>query len=381
MTDLSRKRDRDKLTPRPHCYWQRLAKGAYLGFRRGPDTWHARYRTPDNQQQWQPLGEALDYDQAKQLAEEWLSQLKGSPVRSIKRGTVRAALEAYLEDLRRHNRYGTAQEAEGRFKTVVWSTDLADLKLESATRDDFLDWRESLLNGRAPRTVNRHVRAVVAGLNVAIQLGHVGNPQAWQLTQLSDDTEDEGTAIFLTPKQRAAILNHADQHTADYLRGVELSGARPKELTMVKAVDFDGESVKLRHRKGRPPKLRVRHTMLGPEGIEHFKRLAAGKKPSDHLFTYDGETPWTAVTRSRRVRAAIAACNEDPDNKAERIPDGADTYSFRHARISELLQIYCIDPVTVAEQTGTSLTMIETVYFKFIPNAMRAKLAAVRRES
>jgi hypothetical protein len=32
----------------------------------------------------------------------------------------------------------------------------------------------------------------------------------------------------------------------------------------------------------------------------------------------------------------------------------------------------------VAAQTGTSLQMIEQAYFKFIPSAMREKLAAVR---
>lgn len=44
--------------------------------------------------------------------------------------------------------------------------------------------------------------------------------------------------------------------------------------------------------------------------------------------------------------------------------------------ISELLQIHGIDPLTVAAQTGTSLAMIEKAYLRFIPSAMREKLAA-----
>lgn len=52
---------RDRLKPRSDCYWQRLAEGAYLGFRRGPDTWHARFRGKDGKQQYQPLGEALGW--------------------------------------------------------------------------------------------------------------------------------------------------------------------------------------------------------------------------------------------------------------------------------------------------------------------------------
>src|SRR5690349_14532608 len=64
MTDLSRKRTRDSLQPRREPYWQRLAKGAYLGFRRGPDTWIARFRGRDKEQQYHPLGEALEFDAA-----------------------------------------------------------------------------------------------------------------------------------------------------------------------------------------------------------------------------------------------------------------------------------------------------------------------------
>jgi hypothetical protein len=38
------------------------------------------------------------------------------------------------------------------------------------TRDDFLEWRDRLLEGRQARTVNRHVRSVVAALNRAVDL-------------------------------------------------------------------------------------------------------------------------------------------------------------------------------------------------------------------
>jgi integrase len=56
----------------------------------------------------------------------------------------------------------------------------------------------------------------------------------------------------------------------------------------------------------------------------------------------------------------------------------ATAYSLRHARISELLQIYGVDPLTVAAQTGTSVAMIEKAYLRFIPSAMLEKLAAAK---
>ncbi|MDB6156865.1 MAG: hypothetical protein JWO04_571 [Gammaproteobacteria bacterium] len=135
----------------------------------------SRFRGRDKKQQYQPIGEALEFDEAKRRAEEWLAQLTGSPVRPIKRGTVIAALETYLSDLRRHDRSGAAAKAEGQFKTALgfdatakhYTDLLCTLQLEDVTNDDFLDWRDRLRPGRLPRTVNRLVRAVTAGLNRA----------------------------------------------------------------------------------------------------------------------------------------------------------------------------------------------------------------------
>jgi integrase len=382
--DLSRKRERDRLTPRPDCYWQRLAEGAYLGFRRGPDTWHARFRSRDGKQRYQPLGEALEYDAAKERAEAWLSQLAGSPVRSAKRDTVLAALESYVADLRRHSRGDAAKKAEGEFKTALgfdrkskgYSDPLASLQLEDATRDDFADWRDRLVPGRLARTVNRYVRAVTAGLNRAYQLGHVGNPASWRMQALSDDEETE-TAVFLTPIQRKGLIGAASANAAAFLRGLELSGARPKELAEAAVSDFDGERLKLSHRKGRPPKLRSRYVVLDIDGVAFFKSQADGKSPSDRLFTPADGKFWRRDIWAAEVRSAISRHNRTAQGAA-RVPSGASAYSFRHARISELLQVYGIDPLTVAAQTGTSLRMIERTYFKFIRSAMLEKLASLK---
>ena len=312
MADLSHKRDRERLKARDWPYYKRLTEGAYLGFRRGPDTWIARFRGRDGKQQYKPLGEALGFDEAKRRAEEWLSQLAGSAVRTITRATVQAALESYLADLKRHGRHDAAKEALWRFKVVVYEDPIAGLELEAATKDDFRDWRDRLTPGRQPRSVNRYVRAVAAGLNRAVEdLGHVGNPAAWRLTPLSDDVEDEGeTAVFLTPEQRKALISNAEPHTAAFLRGLELTGARPKELAGAVVEDFDGKSVKLAHRKGKPPKLRTRRVVLSAEGIKFFERETRGKLPKAPIFTEDGEQPWRRHVWARQFRAVVAKVNE-----------------------------------------------------------------------
>jgi integrase len=385
LADLSKKRERERLKIQRWPHYMKLAEGAYLGFRRGPDTWQARFRDREGVQQYKALDEIDrdDYDGAKRAAEAWFSQMGSSAVRSIKRTTVRDALEAYLTDLKRHGRADAARDARGRFKLTVDKDPLADLALEAVSRDDFEEWRDRLVPGRKPRSVNRQVRSVIAALNRAHELGHVGNPAAWSLKSLADNTEDEGdTAIFLNPAQRAALIAAADEHTGAFLRGLELTGARPKELAAATVRDFDGKAVKFSHRKGRPAKVRVRYTVLGPEGIEFFARRAADKLPPAPLFTEDGKQTWRRHIWARQIRAAAKSVNEKARGAA-RIQSGVGAYAFRHARISELLQVFNVDPLTVAHQTGTSLAMIEKAYMRFIPEALQEKLAGLkaRREA
>jgi integrase len=240
------------------------------------------------------------------------------------------------------------------------------------------EWRDSLRKGRQNRSVNRHVRAVVAGLNRAHKLGHIGNAASWALTPLADDVEDEGqTAVFLTPDQRQGLIDKAEANAGLFFRGLELTGARPKELAAATVADLDGDTLKLSHRKGRPAKLRTRIVVLGKDGAAFFKQQAKGKLPGAYLFTEDGEQPWRAHMWARRMRAAITAHNAKARGK-KRVPPAASAYSFRHARISELLQVHGIDPLTVGQQTGTSVAMIEKSYLRFIASAMREKLKAVK---
>ncbi|MGH8259010.1 MAG: hypothetical protein ACREUG_04900 [Steroidobacteraceae bacterium] len=112
------------------------------------------------------------------------------------------------------------------------------------------------------------------------------------------------------------------------------------------------------------------------DGVAFFTHQTKDRLPSAPLFTEDGEQPWRPHRWSRSIRAAIANVNEKARDR-DRIPSGASAYSFRHARISELRQLCGVDPLTVAQQTGTSIAMIERAYMRFIPAALQQKLAAV----
>jgi len=126
------------------------------------------------------------------------------------------------------------------------------------------------------------------------------------LKALSDDIEEGGeTAVFLDAAQRKAVIAAASPAAGRFFRGLELTGARTKELAATVVADFDGRTLRLAHRKGRPAKLRPRHVLLSAEAIEFFKEQSKDKLPGAPLFTEDGETPWRRHIWARAMRAAI----------------------------------------------------------------------------
>ena len=379
MPDLSRTRERNNLKARREPYWMRLDQGRYLGFRAGAGTWVARLRDRAGKQHYQALPPS-PYDDAKKAAEKWFKQIGAAPVRGATKGTVREALEAYLVHLKEQGRESTAKNALPKFKKLIWDDPLATIPLHRLTREDFRAWRERIREGRQPRSVNRIVRDVKAALNIAIKEGYAGDKEAWNIDPLADEIEDAGeTAVFLTSEQRKALTDAANVAAARFLRGLGMTGARPSELAAARVQDFDAAAgtLRLAHRKGRPPKLRVRSAVLSDDAVAFFTDQAKNKLPGAWLFTDPEGGQWERHAWADEFRAARAFVNAKARGR-KRIPPAASAYSFRHARISELLQVYTVDPLTVAEQTGTSLRMIEMTYFKFIASALREKLSKVR---
>jgi integrase len=383
MAILSTKSARAKLAVRREPHWTQIGRGAYLGFRAGANTWIARYRDHEGDQHYQSLGELEEFTEAKTRAERWLSQVTHGARRAPSRGTVRDALTSYVRHLRSVGRRRTAWEVGQRFRLTVGRTsELGKMKLEAVMREDVEAWRNQLRKGRKPRSVNRQVRAVVAALNYAVTHGHTGRREAWELEHLIDEGE-ENVAVFLTADQRDLLISAAPKHLAALLNGFTHTGARPSELARALVEDFDakGGTVTLRHRKGRGAKIKSRAVQLSDEGIAFFKSQARGKMPKAALISNPDGSHWTDQQWCAGIEKAIEIANEMAEKPKHCIPRGASAYSFRHTRISELLQVYKIDPLTTAQQTGTSVVMIEKYYFKFISSAMRDKLNAVKESA
>jgi integrase len=384
--NLKGKDARRRLKIRREPYWQDMGKGCALGFRRGPDTWIARWHNPaDKRHLFNALKDVSEYSDALEAAQKWWKAVSGGASGTVQRGTVLEALRAYIADKREHGR--NADDIERRIDAYVDAKPLANIRLEQLTRDAFKAWRTSMVKGRVHRTVNREVRCVVAGLNWAVENGYTGNPLAWKLKPLSDDvdTEADKAAVFLSPAQRKTLINAADASLAVYLRGLELTGARPGELAAATVADFNAETgtLTLRTRKGRDGKSKARAAELSTDGVAFFKAQCRSKLPGAPLLI-DSVTggPWERHTWAKGIREAVARANDPPEGEplrgVDRIPIAASAYSFRHAAISEMLAL--LDPITVARHHGTSIPMIERYYAKSIPSRVRDALDGLKAE-
>ena len=387
--DISKATERRRLLARREPYWRRVRSGHFIGYRAGSNTWIARIRSRQGEQQYKALGDAntLSFDEAIRSAEEWFAQISSHASRISKRGTVKEALNAYVEWLKDNGRQTTAKDATGRFDLLVSDDQFGHQRLEDLTREDVVDWRNRVKTGRTTRTVNRHVRAVVAALNQSLRLGFTGNPLVWRLDSLSDSDQRLPEVVFLDMKQRQLLISVAPARLGVFLRALNETGARPGEIAKALVRDFDVVSgtLTLTHKKGRPVRARTRVVVLPDGAVPFFREQIRDREPNAPLCPSPSGGVWDRHSWAKMLRETITVANnaisqpnvcaiEAGKSVIKLIPKEASAYSFRHSRISELLQHHCIDPVTVALQTGTSVEMIEQHYFRFIPSSFRSRL-------
>jgi integrase len=387
--DITKVTDRRRLPSRREPYWRRVRRGCYIGYRAGSNTWIARVRSRQGEQHYKALGDAntLSFDDAVRSADHWVTQLASHATRTPKRGAVTNALAAYVDWLRDNGRESTAKDAQGRFKLLVDDDPISTERLEDLTREDVVNWRNRIKNGRKPRTVNRHVRAVVAALNQSLRLGFTGNPVAWRLEPLSDADDRPPGAEFLDATQRQLLISVAPPRLGAFLRVMSETGARPGEIAKAQVRDFDPRSgtLTLTHKKGRPVRVRTRVVILPEDAVAFFNDLVRDRQPNAPLCPTSTNIFWDRHSWAKLLREAITVANEtiaqpnvyaiDSDTSViKRIPKKVSAYTFRHSRISELLQHHHVDPMTVALQMGTSVEMIERHYFRFLASSLRSKL-------
>lgn len=360
-----------RLKVRREPYWVKLQTRGYLGFRRTADggTWVARWRDEVGKQHYRALRLATTaperaYDEAAALARPWF---KNALAGVVARRTVRDAAERYVEALRLRKSEAAAQDAKGRIDRVILPK-LGDRPLDRLTTADIEKWIHGLvpagLDGDATRkakeSANRNLVTLKALLNNAWRTGLVASNSPWRKAKAFAETK-RARDVFLTPEQRARLLEHCAGAFRDLVQAALLTGARYGELCGLLVSDLDkaNRTLSIRHGKtgGRP-------VPLSDAAAALIARRTKSKLPGAFLFTKDDGRPWQHSDQDELMRDAA---------KAAKLPKAAVFYTLRHTFIANALK-GGMGIHQVAKMCGTSVRMIEKHYDKFVPSDVRESL-------
>jgi integrase len=360
---------RHKLAARPDPYYAALQRGLSIGYYRpasGADgTWWGRARA-NGRYVVAALATAddhvdadgdtiLDWSQAQDRVREWAKRQTGTgPL------TVEAACRAYIDDLLARKGARAAKETEGRLSMHLFPV-LGQRRLAELTADQLSDWRNRMVDvegddediRRSRDSANRVLNMARAAFNMAFFSGRVTDDRAWRLVR---PFRDVGAArkVLLGETALQLLVDACGPGLRELVLVGAWTGARLGELTSRRVRDFDAAAATLAVRG----KTGGRELSLPPQAVALLRQLASGKRPDDHLFTTATGGRWTENLHRRPFKAAVARAGIDPDTVF---------YSLRHTWISRAL-IAGAPTRLVAELAGTSVTMIERNYAKFVPS-------------
>ncbi|QID17832.1 tyrosine-type recombinase/integrase [Nitrogeniibacter mangrovi] len=366
---------RKALDPRPAPYFQRLEKGAYIGYRKldeASGTWVARWRDEHGKQINHTLGCFDSFDQACKAAREWVKGAQGGVTEVV---TVEEACRRYVEDRKVAKGAATATDAEGRFNRTIYGTKLGVLKLSALKTSHIIDWRNGIAAlddddaedpdevRRAKDTANRYLATFKAALNLAYRSGLANDTAQWDRVETFKGV-GKRRMRWLTISERKKLILAAPKALQTFMKALLHTGARPGELANCYVGDFDKAGVlTLDGKTGR------RTVPVSPEAAK-LLAASAGTRPDDEalLVRADGKAwtrfDWRDGIQDARTTAALG--------------DDVVAYTLRHVAITEMIVSGGIDPLSVARLAGTSVAMIERHYGHLRKDKVAAQLAKVK---
>jgi len=208
-------------------------------------------------------------------------------------------------------------------------------------------------------------QTVKAVINWGIEQGYLTtNP----LAGFGVGTYDRRDRV-VTPEERQKILAVVTPRFRDFLRVLELTGARPfSEIARLTAadVDFAAGTVTLKRHKTAKKTGKPRVIHLVPAALEIVTRLAA-RHPTGLLFRNRLGGPWTRTACYIRLRTAAGKTGVS----------GVTPYTYRHTYITEAL-IKGVPVEVVAALVGNSPQNIHKFYSHVGKDTAALKAAALK---
>lgn len=383
---------REKLNPRREPYWQLLAAGRHVGFRKTASggSWIARAYDPATRtrayeafREVSQLPGSMQFSEASKRAREWFHHLdKGGLTDTL---TVLQACQRYVDHQRNNKGETAAADALRRIERDLKPHRIANVELHKLKPQHVAEWREYMrtrpakqpIRGlafdeqpdregapKAAATLNRDMTMLRAALNLAKRDGYVTTDVAWlkALTPLAN--ADGRREIYLDREQRReliALLEGSD--SLPFVKALCMLPLRPGALADALVGDLDVRTSTLtvqRDKAGAGRKI-----PLPSEALALFQKQTHRKLPRAPLFARVSGGPWHKDAWKIPVRRAV---------DASALPLKTTLYAVRHSVITDLVT-GGLDIFTVATLAGTSVRMIEKHYGHLRQEHARAALS------
>lgn len=369
---------RQKLLPQREPYWERIAKGCYVGYRvqaQGAGSWVARWYDPESRKNhFRALGKQPDYDAAVKAARAWFQQCEHGAAPAPT--TVEEACRAYVEHIAGHKSPASAKDAEGRFTRLVYGKTVGKLNLDALKTTHVQKWMSAQIAGaddddalrRAKDTANRNLNTLKAVLNHALKARLVATDAGWKTVTPFPKT-GRRRERFLDADERAQLIAACPDDLAQLVTALLLTGARPGEIAEAKVSDFDAKrgTLALQHQKGHGKDGR-RVCTLSTEAARFFAQASKDRIGNARLLTRHDGQPWDKDYWKDKIKAAVRRAG---------LPDDVVLYSIRHTAISEMIA-GGMDSHLVARLAGTSTAMIDRHYGHLHHDKTRDALDRIR---
>lgn len=359
---INTKHKRERLAPHNAPYWEQLAKRKHVGYRKGKksDSWIARLDRKSA-----VIGDSeMDYEDAREVAFAWCNR-EESGINT--KHLVSDSIDDYVEYLTLNNSQSSADSTKGRLAAHT-TKELLKTPVRDLTTKQLEKWRNGMVPKDADAEVtrkrkdsaNRVWSMLRAALNKSFQSGVVDSSTAWvRVKPFKSVTASRD--LFLTDKQVTKLLSKSEGALHNLIKAGVLTGARLGELTNARVSDLDGGILKIDGKTGK------RDCFLSKDAETFFKAQCKGKLPEAALLTSPNGSHWNKSTHGRPFTEAV---------RAAKLPRDTVYYSLRHFYISKAL-IAGMNVQVLAENTGTSVRMIEKHYGKFMVADRRRMLDAV----
>lgn len=384
-SNIKSRTGRDALQPKREPYWSRVRTGLYVGYRKhkvGEGTWVARLQEEkSNKKKYHRLGTYTDestrekaFDHACKDAIKWADAVEtGITTKSV---TVSDACKDYVAHLKTQNSKASANDAEGRFKRLIYDKAIGKVTLLKLKTSDLKSWLNAQVADeddddeedvrKSKDSANRNLASLKAALNRALKDRQIHSDAGWKTVDGFKGVSRRRTD-YLDLSQRHMLIQASPKDLAALITAMLLTGARPGELAKLTTADFDKDQGTLEFNRRDYGKTGHRIATLSTSAENFFIEQAKGKLPTAPLLARDNGGHWNKDAWKKLFKEVL---------KKAKLPTTIVMYTLRHVAISELI-MGGMDSFVVAKLSGTSVAMIEKHYGHLRHTETRKKLDMV----